>query len=100
MPEYLTDNESWLDLAIGETATVLGKLESVGYGPNATCMITFTDWTSLVIHVADPRALKPFPVGTLQAPICMRVRRTEDGVEAIAAWKQGCPPVPLLGEDA
>lgn len=90
--DYLTDDESWLDMREGDTATVRGDLESVGFGAPGSLIIRFADWSQLFIVCDQPRAAKPLP---LSSAVFVRVRRTEDGLDAIAIWMRGCPPIPL-----
>lgn len=89
----ITNDDDWLDLRVGETGTVLGKLESVGYGSPGTLIITFADWSQLVIECDSPRDAKAIPLST---QVRVRVRRTEDGLTAIGMIPAaGGVPAPL-----
>jgi hypothetical protein len=94
--EYITSaDDQWEELNVGERITVCGRLESVGYGSPGTIIITFVDWSSLVITCSEPRALAAFRVGGVGGDdVYVRVTRTEDGLDAHAMWKAGSVPVP------
>lgn len=88
----ITDDESWVDLNIGQACTVLGKLESVGYGSPGTLIVTFSDWSQFVLECDNPRAAKPVPLGV---QVRVRAIRTEDGLKATVILIPGSVPVPL-----
>lgn len=91
----ITDDESWVDLRVGQACTVVGKLESVGYGSPGTLIMTFADWSQLVLECENPRAAKPIPVGTQTPNVRVRAIRTEDGLKATVIIGPGGVPVPL-----
>jgi len=90
--DYMTDADSWLDMDVGDHAIVLAHIESAGGGPGGSIMVSFADWSNLVIH-SDNAALI-FPL-LKQGLVRIKVERTEDGLEAIAAWREGGAPIPL-----
>lgn len=93
MTEYITDSESWVDLRVGDKATVRGRLDGVLYGMPGHLVVGFADWTTLHIATDLPREARPIP---LHSDVLVRVERTEDGLHALAIWMPGCPPIPLV----
>lgn len=90
----ITDDESWLDLRLGEPCTVVGKLESVGYGSPGTLIITFADWSQLVLEADNTAALRGFSLHD-RTDVRVRAIRTEDGLKATVVLREGSVPVPL-----
>lgn len=97
MPEELIDFDSWVDMRVGATGTMLAYLESVIYGNGVdpgSIIVKDAEWANMVLECPGVQLkLTDVPLGTL---MFWRIRRTEDGVEALACWKQGSVPIPLL----
>lgn len=73
----LTDDQSWLDLKLDQTATVKGALTYAG--PNGLT-IQFADWSSLMIDADDATPLTDL----VDEETELEVVRTEDGLFATA----------------
>lgn len=83
MTDYITDADAWLEVRVGDSCTVLGLLEHVGYGNPGHLVIRFADWTHMVIECARPRDTTPIALG---AQVHVRAERTEDGLRATWIW--------------
>lgn len=91
----MIDNDNWVDLRVGETGLVLGRLIAVQFGDNAghndpSLTIEFADWSMFPIDCDRPRDIAHIPIGT---QTYVRVERTEDGLKAQAVWERGGVPV-------
>lgn len=105
MTEELIDFDNWVDMRVGETGTMLAYLESVIYGnylesviygngvDPGSIIVKNAEWDNMVFECPGVKLkLTTVPLGTL---MFWRIKRTEDGVEALACWKQGSVPIPL-----
>ena len=92
MTDTITNDDAWLEVRVGDSCTVLGVLEHVGYGNPGHLVIRFADWTHMVIECARPRDTKPIALG---AQVHVRAERTEDGLRATSIRTQGGVPIPL-----
>lgn len=98
--EYITDDQSWYDMGVGERATVLGRLDATNMPAHSTSiLITLTDWSNIVIKCGTLDHLRPLVVNKLPMRELwyIRVERVDEGVglRGIAMWQRGCPPIPL-----
>lgn len=93
MSDTITDADAWLEVRVGESCTVLGMLEHVGFGNPGHLVITFADWSQLVVDCARPRDVAPIP---LTVQVYVRAERTEDGLRATSIRTQGGVPIPLV----
>lgn len=75
MPDIITNDVDWLDLKLGDEATVKGLLE---YAGSDGLTVTFNDWSRLLIDADDANSLQV----ALDEEIEIVVTRTEDGVFA------------------
>lgn len=92
----LIDAENWVDLRVGETGTMIARRASispaVGHTGAGLVTVAFPDWELMTLDCDDLGALRPDVDMTYYH---WRVRRTEDGLKALAVWQPGCPPIPL-----
>lgn len=87
------DDESWLDMEVGETGTIAGRLDWVSPGVGGGFTITLTSWMQMSIACRNTKLVRDsIP---LQKQVHVRVRRNEDGLDATAIWMVGHPPIPL-----
>lgn len=90
----ITDSDSWLDMRVGETATVLGRFDGINIS-YATLQVSFADWSTTVINCRKPNIVVLQGGVKMRDYVNVRVERTEDGLEAIALWKPNSVPIPL-----
>lgn len=85
------DNESWVDLRVGEIGLMRGRLEHASPADTANCIvIMFADWASMVLDVPEG---EPVDVKHMEGQqVSVAFRRTEDGCYAVAIWTQGGVP--------
>lgn len=108
MSTIITNDTDWLDLDVGEHAIVRGSLEHVSYrgqrviakepyileDPHITVSFA-ADWSTISIGCTQPRSIRPIRLGTR---VSVKVRRTEDGLMALAIWEEGGVVIPLASE--
>ena len=88
----IATDEGWDDVPLGDTCTVVGKLGSIAYGGQPCLLVTFSDWSQLVIHAEDVTGV---PKSLMRQYVRIRCVRDEDGLMGRVLWALGDMSVPV-----
>ena len=90
----VTSDEDMLDVPLGDTCLVIGRLDSIAYGGQPCLLVSFHDWSQAVIRVDDPTTVSK---ALMRQQVRMRCVRDEDGLIGRVLWPgySGGVPVPL-----
>ncbi len=92
--DAITNSEDWLEVRVGDTCTVIGRLDAVSFGGQGCLLLAFPDWTTLPIRCNPPEAVRAL----VRQPVKVRCMRDEDGLEGRVVWSLmgNAVPIPVV----